>query len=770
MKHIWLKGAAVVAAVLIGAINFAAQAETCTVDGIEYTYQVLDDGTAEIGRMYSSSAIDQSTSGELKIPSSLDGLSVTSIGNLAFHYCTNLTSVVIPDSVTSIGGHAFQGCRALTSVTIPDSVTRIGDYAFSSCTGLTSVVIPNSVTRIDFGAFNGCTSLVLIKIPESVTHVGGDAFKESGIYYAAASDFVIIDGWLVAVKGVGEIVKIPSTVRHITYGVFAGRLALTSVTIPSSVKNIGERAFYNCPNLSEVKLSEGLEIIGEHAFGSCESLKSIEVPSSVKVIKYGAFRDCSGLRTVKLSEGLESIEGAAFVDCINEVTIPASVTNMSSGAFYPVEDLADNSYYSSFVSITFLGRPPITKGCVIESYYDGISSGVGYYPKAYEAEWKAELDETGRWHGLMMYNEEWKQGSSDKGDGGSSAVAGDYGLAPSEDGAVDLSAAQVYNGCLYDGEGLAGTIQVKAAKQRGTTSKLVIAIQVAGEKKVVIRGNMVVEEGAFVGETSDGRELKLELGANGMSGSFGEYMIDGARDVFSSKAKEDKSAAAEVLGVLKENGAVMIAWEEEMGWSGLSVTVGNRGRTKVVGTLADGTKVSVSVQMIVGEEWCVVPVVYVKKEVELAFNVWLARDGSDAEVDGLGDDVIIGGAESFDEEAVFYGSVELVDLLEDETYAEYFPDGMVITASGTKWILPRAGKVALKNGEVDESKLGENPSGLKLAYRAKDGTFSGSFKVYMDYRGKPRATVVSVAGVMIDGVGYGTATIRKVGSVPIAIE
>jgi hypothetical protein len=33
MKHIWLKGVMMGAAVLIGAINFAAQAETCTVDG-----------------------------------------------------------------------------------------------------------------------------------------------------------------------------------------------------------------------------------------------------------------------------------------------------------------------------------------------------------------------------------------------------------------------------------------------------------------------------------------------------------------------------------------------------------------------------------------------------------------------------------------------------------------------------------------------------------------------------------------------------------------
>ncbi|HPG92856.1 MAG TPA: InlB B-repeat-containing protein, partial [Clostridia bacterium] len=42
------------------------------------------------------------------------------IYNNAFEYCTNLTSVTIPDSVTNIGKSAFRGCTNLTSVTIPN--------------------------------------------------------------------------------------------------------------------------------------------------------------------------------------------------------------------------------------------------------------------------------------------------------------------------------------------------------------------------------------------------------------------------------------------------------------------------------------------------------------------------------------------------------------------------------------------------------------------------------------------------------------------------
>ena len=48
----------------------------------------------------------------------------------------------------------------------------------------------------------------------------------------------------------------------------------------------------------------------------------------------------------------------------------------------------------------------------------------------------------------------------------------------------------------------------------------------------------------------------------------------------------------------------------------------------------------------------------------------------------------------------------------------------------------KAGKVAVKNGVVDDSGAGANPSALKLAYTAKSGAFKGSFKAYALANGK----------------------------------
>jgi hypothetical protein len=102
---------------------------------------------------------------------------VTSIGDWAFQYCTDLTSITIGNSVTTIGVGAFLGCTGLTEVTIPNSVTTIERLAFRGCTGLTSVIIGNSVTTIGLEAFRDCTGLTSVTIGNSVTTIGWAAFR-----------------------------------------------------------------------------------------------------------------------------------------------------------------------------------------------------------------------------------------------------------------------------------------------------------------------------------------------------------------------------------------------------------------------------------------------------------------------------------------------------------------------------------------------------------------------------------------------------------------
>lgn len=62
---------------------------------------------------------------------------VTSIGDLAFSHCTNLTTVNFEEGsqCASIGYHAFYYCKNIQRIIVPTSVTSIGNYAFYGCPG-----------------------------------------------------------------------------------------------------------------------------------------------------------------------------------------------------------------------------------------------------------------------------------------------------------------------------------------------------------------------------------------------------------------------------------------------------------------------------------------------------------------------------------------------------------------------------------------------------------------------------------------------------------
>lgn len=169
--------------------------------------------------------------GDVVIPTAIEGLPVTGIGDSAFDSCVTLTSITIPDSVTAIGNWAFQSCSSLTNARIGNGVTVIGDEAFDSCVSLRDVTMGRKVVYIGALAFDYCVRLGSIVIPDSVANV---------------SDLM-----------------------------FQSCTSLTNLVLGRSVTNIGYRAFDYCVGLVSLTLPRSLEYIGESAFRSCASLATV---------------------------------------------------------------------------------------------------------------------------------------------------------------------------------------------------------------------------------------------------------------------------------------------------------------------------------------------------------------------------------------------------------------------------------------------------------------------------------------------------------------
>jgi len=101
----------------------------------------------------------------------------------AFLECTNIKSVILPNTLTAIGTQAFWG-SSLVSISIPASVETIEGGAFCRCTALQTVTFEKGSKlktiksgSIWSGVFESCTSLTSIEIPASVETIGWIAFR-----------------------------------------------------------------------------------------------------------------------------------------------------------------------------------------------------------------------------------------------------------------------------------------------------------------------------------------------------------------------------------------------------------------------------------------------------------------------------------------------------------------------------------------------------------------------------------------------------------------
>lgn len=93
------------------------------------------------------------------------------VGDSGFGACEDLTAVVIDCPQVILGEYAFFGCDHLTTVSISDNketdnVIEIGDWAFQYCKELSSVVVGSGEVEVGQGVFYGGAEDMVVTIGE----------------------------------------------------------------------------------------------------------------------------------------------------------------------------------------------------------------------------------------------------------------------------------------------------------------------------------------------------------------------------------------------------------------------------------------------------------------------------------------------------------------------------------------------------------------------------------------------------------------------------
>lgn len=220
----------------------------------------------------------------VSVPKELDGLPVTTIGELAFYYGAPVEVVILPETVTTLEENAFYYCRALKKVTLPDSVTSIGEKCFSWCSSLQAVKLPKAVKTIPDYCFNECTALTVVSLPAGLTSVGVRAFSGCG--------------------------------------------ALTELSLGEGVTSVGSLAFRDCASLGILQLP-GACTVGTELFAGCgedlkvmteqnsdcwnalleQGLRVAESGISLRLPKEGELPSDSSEETGDLDESNTNVEG-----------------------------------------------------------------------------------------------------------------------------------------------------------------------------------------------------------------------------------------------------------------------------------------------------------------------------------------------------------------------------------------------------------------------------------------------------------------------------
>lgn len=664
------------------------------------------------------------------------------------------SSVSFLDSVTTIGGEALLGCKNIASVQTPVATETIGERAFEGCSSVKSLTIPASVARIEESAFGDCASLAKVTYLGDAPDAADDIYSgtpESLVSYVTADAKGFTDGtW--KNRKISKSDPNPPEPRQVTdssgitwtYDVVGTKAVVTDisgeseiVTIPATIAglDIDEIDLSLLDGLSGVKAYKSESDLYKAKNGclySADGKTLLRVPDSL-VLPYSATTEISSRKvTVTIIPGLKDSgnqgnDGTSVTTNttssstsrttkkidgdISFETLLSGVTTIADHAFYGCNSNFTNEYTST------------SENLAGETGFIGAGGNAYVRTSKLETTTKTTYDTTLTLPATVKnvsanaFEESGvvpsKTGGSKK--PASGAVSANVRL-PSSD-ASQLEESSRYIGWIEQSGKIVGTVTVKTGKARKGVIKTSGSVVKIGAKKTKIKNAADLAN-------IDGLTLVKDLSAS-------------KSDAATFNAFKGKCWTVALM-TSNSNAALLD------GYTTLSIAIQAKGKVRIAGTAADGTKISASAQMVVDGDTFKIPVaaqLYSGKRGGFA-TVFTVTEEGEISVDGT----------SVAFTAILNGAPVHILLLTIDSA----PRGNALS-----------GDISIWGAGNDEYSLAEN-LGWKPRYTKSSGQFKG--KLYLIRNSDMKRVRATVTGVVANEIGYGTAVVKGVRSLKVEVK
>ena len=310
-------------------------------------------------------------SGNVTIPSELDGFPVVGLDEGLFKGCEGLTSIVIPDSIKGKGGCLYdltQNDWAILNDESDDEtiVYKSNDINHKGSTYMTTTVEGPLELSFDWkvsserfdklkwyldgsekSAISGTGSdwqTVTISIPTGEHTIKWQYSKDS------SGDSGEDCGW----------VRLP---RISMWSTFEGCTNLTQITMPSDlITKMSDMFPDSYDNLTSITLTGDVTEILQDAFAGCVALQSFVIPDGTTTIGMNAFEGCSTLTEIVIPDFVYSIGSNAFANC-------TGLTNVSMPFPLKVQVESGNVFDGCSENLEIVYRAPEIKNVVAKQRF-----------------------------------------------------------------------------------------------------------------------------------------------------------------------------------------------------------------------------------------------------------------------------------------------------------------------------------------------------------------------------------------------------------------